>query len=60
MENVWTYWNEPVHITRWAFASDDWETPIAENDCQHQGRHNIQALGRKSTGHAARGLAIHS
>lgn len=32
METVWEYWNEPEHITSWAFASDDWEAPSAEND----------------------------
>lgn len=32
IERVWQYWNEPEHITRWAFASDDWEAPYAEND----------------------------
>jgi uncharacterized protein YndB with AHSA1/START domain len=32
IEKVWEYWNEPEHITGWAFASDDWEAPAAEND----------------------------
>jgi uncharacterized protein YndB with AHSA1/START domain len=32
IEKVWQYWNEPEHITKWAFASDDWEAPHAEND----------------------------
>lgn len=38
IEKVWKYWNEPEHITKWAFASDDWETPHAENDLQNNGR----------------------
>lgn len=29
---VWKYWNEPEHITKWAFASDDWEALNATND----------------------------
>ena len=29
---AWEYWNKPEHITGWAFASDDWEAPAAEND----------------------------
>jgi uncharacterized protein YndB with AHSA1/START domain len=29
---VWDYWTKPEHITHWAFASDDWEAPRAEND----------------------------
>jgi uncharacterized protein YndB with AHSA1/START domain len=32
IEKVWEYWNDPNHITKWAFASDDWEAPHAEND----------------------------
>jgi len=31
MEKVWECWNKPEHITGWAFASDDWEAPTAEN-----------------------------
>ena len=32
IEKVWKYWNEPGHVTQWAFASDDWEAPSATND----------------------------
>ena len=32
VEKVWEYWTEPEHIAQWAFASDDWEAPSAEND----------------------------
>jgi len=32
IEKIWEYWNEPEHITGWAFASDDWEALAAEND----------------------------
>lgn len=32
VEKVWTYWNEPEHITKWCFASDDWCAPWAKND----------------------------
>jgi len=32
MEKVWEFWTEPEHIVQWAFASDDWEAPTAEND----------------------------
>ncbi|NEM98442.1 SRPBCC family protein [Pontibacter burrus] len=34
---VWQYWNEPQHITNWAFASDDWHAPHAENDLRVNG-----------------------
>jgi uncharacterized protein YndB with AHSA1/START domain len=32
IEKVWESWNKPEHIINWAFASDDWEAPKAEND----------------------------
>jgi uncharacterized protein YndB with AHSA1/START domain len=38
IEKVWQYWNEPAHITQWAFASDDWEAPAAENDLRVGGK----------------------
>lgn len=38
IEKVWAYWNEPEHITQWAFASDDWEAPSAENDIRTGGK----------------------
>lgn len=37
-EHVWACWNEPQHIVNWAFASDDWECPSAENDLRVGGR----------------------
>ena len=38
MAEVWEYWNKPEHITGWAFASDDWEAPAAENDLRIGGK----------------------
>ncbi len=35
---VWEYWTAPEHITKWAFASDEWEAPYAENDVVEGGR----------------------
>jgi uncharacterized protein YndB with AHSA1/START domain len=35
---VWECWNKPEHITGWAFASDDWEAPAAENDLRVGGK----------------------
>ncbi len=32
VEQVWRYWTEPRHITKWCNASDDWHAPHAEND----------------------------
>ena len=32
VEKVWKFWSEPKHITQWAFASEDWHAPYADND----------------------------
>lgn len=37
VEKIWKYWNQPEHITKWAFASDDWHAPKAENDLRVDG-----------------------
>lgn len=39
---VWECWNEPEHITGWAFASDEWEAPTAENDLRVGGKFKTQ------------------
>ena len=38
IEQVWKYWTEPQHITKWNNASDDWYTPFSENDLTVGGR----------------------
>ena len=38
VEKVWKYWNEPEHITQWAFASDEWHAPYADNDIRTGGK----------------------
>jgi uncharacterized protein YndB with AHSA1/START domain len=38
VEKVWKYWYAPEHITRWAFASDDWHAPYADNDLRTGGK----------------------
>src|SRR5436190_8811074 len=38
MSKIWDYWNKPEHIMHWAFASDDWEAPAAENDLRVGGK----------------------
>lgn len=35
---VWEYWTKPEHITKWAFASDDWEARDAQNDVRTGGK----------------------
>jgi uncharacterized protein YndB with AHSA1/START domain len=34
---VWKLWSDPDHITKWNSASEDWHTPIAENDLRTGG-----------------------
>lgn len=38
VEKAWAYWTMPEHITEWNNASDDWHTPLAENDLRTGGR----------------------
>ncbi|WP_163100245.1 SRPBCC family protein [Peribacillus alkalitolerans] len=38
VEKVWEFWTEPTHITKWNTASEEWHTPIAENDLQVGGK----------------------
>jgi uncharacterized protein YndB with AHSA1/START domain len=38
VEKVWKLWTEPVHITKWNSASEDWHTPTAENDLRVGGK----------------------
>ena len=32
VEKAWRVWTSPEHITKWNFASDDWQSPTATND----------------------------
>lgn len=38
LEKVWDFWNNPEKIKLWAFASDDWECPYAQNDLRVGGK----------------------
>lgn len=38
IKKVWKRWNDPESIKGWAFASDEWECPYAENDLRAGGR----------------------
>jgi uncharacterized protein YndB with AHSA1/START domain len=38
LAKVWELWNKAEHITKWAFASDDWHAPRAENDLRAGGK----------------------
>lgn len=37
IEKIWDTWNNPEHIEKWAFASDDWEARNAKNDVREGG-----------------------
>lgn len=50
IEQVWDAWTKPEHVVRWAFASDDWEAPAAENDLRVGGTFKtVMAAKDKST-----------
>lgn len=38
IEKVWHAWNEPEEISKWAFASDDWEAVGIENNLKAGGQ----------------------
>jgi uncharacterized protein YndB with AHSA1/START domain len=38
ISKVWECWTQPEHITKWNFASDDWECPKASNDLRVGGK----------------------
>ena len=38
IKKVWQHWNTAESIKGWAFASDTWECPYAENDLRVGGR----------------------
>jgi uncharacterized protein YndB with AHSA1/START domain len=38
IQKVWKHWNDIKSIKQWAYASDDWECPYAENDLRVGGR----------------------
>lgn len=38
LTKVWNTYTKPDQITKWAFASEDWEAPYAENDVRNGGR----------------------
>ncbi|MBE99537.1 SRPBCC family protein [Flavobacterium coralii] len=38
-DKAWQYYTHPEHITKWNFASDDWQCPWAENDMKPGGKY---------------------
>ncbi|RYY73064.1 MAG: activator of HSP90 ATPase [Gammaproteobacteria bacterium] len=41
-QKVWSYWTQPAHITKWNFASDDWQCPWATNDLRKGGKYSAR------------------
>jgi len=39
LEKVWERYTVPDHITKWNFASDDWQCPWAKNDMRVGGKY---------------------
>ncbi|MEZ4943238.1 MAG: VOC family protein [Saprospiraceae bacterium] len=46
LEKVWDCWTKPEHIVHWNFASDDWQSPRAENDLRPGGAFNYRMEAR--------------
>lgn len=42
IKKVWDYYTKPEHITKWNFASDDWQCPKAENDMRVGGKYTAR------------------
>lgn len=38
IDKVWENWTNPIHVTQWNHASDDWHSPYAENDLRIGGK----------------------
>jgi uncharacterized protein YndB with AHSA1/START domain len=38
VKKAWETFTDPAHITKWAFASDDWHAPYADNDLREGGK----------------------
>jgi uncharacterized protein YndB with AHSA1/START domain len=46
IDKAWKYFNDPDHIKQWAFASDDWHVPAAENDLRPDGKFKTTMAAR--------------
>ena len=42
LDQVWSSYTEPEHITQWNFASDDWHCPSATNDLRTGGKYSAR------------------
>lgn len=42
IEHVYDCWTNPIHVTKWNHASDDWHCPKATNDLRVGGKFNYR------------------
>lgn len=42
LQKTWDLWTKPEHITKWNFASDDWQCPSAANDLKVGGKYSAR------------------
>lgn len=41
-KKVWDYYTQPDHITKWNYATDDWQCPVASNDMRVGGKYTAR------------------
>lgn len=46
VEQVWQFWNDPLHITQWNFAAPEWRCPWAKNDLRIGGNFSSRMEAR--------------
>lgn len=46
---VWQCWTDPLHITQWNAASDDWHCPVATNDLQAGGKFSYTMASKEGS-----------
>lgn len=46
IDQVWTCWTTPKHITKWNAAVDEWHCPTASNDLRAGGRFSYHMAAR--------------
>lgn len=42
INDVWDFFNNPEHITKWNFAHESWECPLAKNDLKVGGKLEVR------------------
>ncbi len=50
ISKVWECYNKPEHISGWAFATDEWEAPSAENNLHKGGKFKTRMQAKDGSG----------